>query len=217
MSDAQRKMRAVSDAMRRRPVAVGMAIVAVVAVAVLGARLFGPASEVLVVEAEDRVVEADEGAAAGGDGADASLKTIFVHVTGSVASPGLYELADGARVAEAVEAAGGFAEGAATDAVNLARVLFDGEQIVVPSVESTAEAGASGAQTGSATEKGKVNINTADAAELDEITGVGPSTAEKIIADREQNGPFATIEDLKRVSGIGDKKFESMRDEICVG
>ena len=144
-----------------------------------------------------------------------------VHVSGAVISPGVYELDATARVQAAIDAAGGFAEHAARDAVNCARVIQDGEQILVPTLEqaqgapSGGAAGASGA-VASGTASPKVNINQASAEELDTLPGVGPSTAQKIIADREANGPFATIEDLKRVSGIGDKKYEQMAALICV-
>ncbi|WP_165171582.1 ComEA family DNA-binding protein [Adlercreutzia sp. ZJ242] len=148
---------------------------------------------------------------------------ICVHVGGCVAHPGVCYLPAGARVAEAVEAAGGFADGAAHDAVNLARVLSDGEQIIVPSADQaaavaspSADAGGAGGAPSSAA-GGRVNINTADVAQLVTLDGVGEATALKIVKDREANGPFKTIEDLKRVSGIGDKKFEGLKDRICVG
>ena len=140
---------------------------------------------------------------------------MYVHVSGAVQEPGLYELPEGSRIAAAVEAAGGFSEDAATDGVNLARVLFDGEQIVVPTIEEAA-AGSTSEGSSTTSSSSLVNINTASASELDTLPGIGPATAEKIIADREANGPFTTIEDLKRVSGIGDKKYENLADLICV-
>ena len=174
-------------------------------------------------------VEHQTGDAESKEGEDASVTTtessvIIVHVTGAVAAPGVYELADGDRVQVAIDAAGGFIEGADTAAVNCARVAQDGEQIHVPSLEEASnavggESSADDAGAVSAVADGagsKVNINRADAAELDTLPGVGPSTAEKIIADREANGPFASVEDLKRVSGIGDKKYEQLAGLICV-
>ena len=143
-------------------------------------------------------------------------KTIFVHVEGAVAAPGLLELSEGSRVYDAIQAAGGFAEDARHDAVNLARVLTDGEQIVVPSIQTDGGSDAASAASPGTT-AGKVNINTADAATLDTLPGIGASTAAKIVADREANGPFKTIEDLKRVSGIGDKKFSQLEGCITVG
>ena len=201
------------EAIRSRPVAAGVVIVAAAAIAFAIARVAFPAEETLFTQVE---ASAEETAGSDGSSEEGSIveaATVFVHVSGCVAQPGLRELAEGSRVADAIEAAGGFAEGASADSVNLARVVQDGEQIHVPSVEDEAPAGAGG-QAASA--GGKVNINLATAAELDAVTGIGPSTAEKIIADREANGPFSTIEDLMRVSGIGEKKFEAMRDEITV-
>ena len=125
---------------------------------------------------------------------------------------------------DAVDAAGGFADGAARDALNLARVLADGEQIVVPSQEeavlepgAAVDGGDAGSRAAASPTGGKIDLNRATAAELDALPGVGPSTAEKIVADREANGPFRTVEDLKRVSGIGDKKFADLADLVCVG
>ena len=102
--------------------------------------------------------------------------------------------------------------------MNLARVLTDGEQIIVPSTQSDGgsdTAPATAASAGMAA--GRVNINTADVATLDTLPGIGASTAAKIVADREANGPFKTVEDLKRVSGIGDKKFSQLDGCITVG
>ena len=102
--------------------------------------------------------------------------------------------------------------------MNLARVLTDGEQIIVPSTQTDGGSDAAPATAASpGTTAGKVNINTADAATLDTLPGIGASTAAKIVADREANGPFKTIEDLKRVSGIGDKKFSQLEGCITVG
>ena len=146
------------------------------------------------------------------------VEKIFVHVEGAVAAPGLFELSEGSRVYDAIQAAGGFTEDARHDAVNLARVLTDGEQIIVPTTQTDGGSDttpATAASPGTAT--GKVNINTADAATLDTLPGIGASTAAKIVADREANGPFKTIEDLKRVSGIGDKKFTQLEGCITVG
>lgn len=154
---------------------------------------------------------------------NAAPAMIVVHVGGAVVEPGVRELPEGARVQDAVDAAGGFAQGAACDALNLARVVADGEQVVVPTLADLETAAAEGPVSGSGSPAlgaplgGKVNINTASADQLDALPGVGPSTAQKIVADREANGPFVSPEDLKRVSGIGDKKFAALADSICVG
>lgn len=168
---------------------------------------------------------------------------IYVHVDGAVKAPGVYALDTGARVADAVEAAGGLTKEACSTAINLAQVLVDGQQIVVPTERDVAEGvvtgsgnatdvggvsggsvGPSGADSasgsasasGSTMAPGKVNINTASAAELITLSGIGEATAAKIIAYRAANGGFAAIEDIKLVSGIGEKKFEALRDFICV-
>jgi competence protein ComEA len=136
---------------------------------------------------------------------------IYVHVLGQVATPGLYELPDGARAVDAVAAAGGFTEQADAAGVNLARFVSDGEQIVVPAI---GEAG-SGAVPGM-TGDGRVNLNTADAAALDTLPGVGPATAAKILAWRDEHGRFESVDDLLDVGGIGEAKLDAIRDLVTV-
>lgn len=207
------------------PVLVGICAVIVIGVAIAGYSLlgglssdsfsFGVGEDGATVEVEGlKLTDATDAEGAGGQVAP----TIAVHVSGAVAAPGVYELEEGARVADAVEIAGGFLEGAAENALNLARVLNDGEQVVVPTAEEhAAQQSAAEASGGAAGVGGKVNINTASAEQLDTLPGVGESTAQKIIADREANGPFSSPEDLKRVSGIGDKKYAELADLITVG
>lgn len=217
----------------RLPVLVGVTAVAIVVMVCAGRLLLDAASSegfavVQPGDAEQAAGDGDAEAAADAGASQAAPAPLRVHVGGAVAAPGVYGLAEGARVLDAVEAAGGFAEGAARDALNLARAVSDGEQVVVPSeadiaAQEAVSAGAGGAAAGAGASAaaggagGKVNINTASAAQLDTLPGVGASTAEKIVADREANGPFKTVEDLKRVSGIGDKKFAALADAICVG
>lgn len=201
------------------PVLVGVTALALVVLVAAGAFLLNTVagSAFSVEKASDAETEQQEVA-------EVLAKTVIVHVGGAVVEPGVRELEEGARVQDAIEAAGGFAEGAARDSLNLARMLADGEQVVVPLQLSDEEiaAAASGAEgsgvpVAGARPNGKVNINTASVSELDALPGVGPSTAEKIVTEREANGPFATAEDLKRVSGIGDKKYAALADAICVG
>lgn len=204
---------------KRRVVAVGLIAVAA-CVAIAAAVSFGGGRSFEIETAQGAQQEAAD---SGEEAQPQAQRTVFVHVTGAVASPGLYEVAEDSRVAQAVEAAGGFAEGAATSALNLARVVADGEQVVVPTqaevdaAQSSASLAESASVGGTEVLGGKVNINTATAEQLDSLPGIGASTAAKIVADREANGPFSTTEDLKRVSGIGDKKFAALADEICVG
>ena len=144
---------------------------------------------------------------------------VYVYVTGAVANPGVYSLDEGLRVCDAVEAAGGLAEDADASTINLARVLSDGEHIDLPTkaeVEAALAQGPAGGASGVAAATSLVNINTADASALETLSGVGSATAQAIISDREQNGPFSSIEDLMRVDGIGEKKFAKLKDSICV-
>lgn len=196
-----------------KPAMVGVVAVVLMVTALAGVRLAGTATadgfEVSKEAAQEEAPALAEDPA-----------SLFVHVSGSVVSPGLYELAAGARVADAVNAAGGFADDAATGSVNLARTLEDGEQIAVASQSQQPDSpqadGGAGAATPVASSSGLVNINTASAVELTSLPGIGEATAAKIVADRQANGPYKTIEDLKRVSGVGDRKFEALSTLICV-
>lgn len=147
--------------------------------------------------------------------------TLFVHVSGAVQNPGLYELEMGSRIYDAIQAAGGLNDQAAEESVNLAQVIEDGSHITVLTKEQQ-QGGGNGAKASStpgsspSNTPALVNINTATVEELTTLKGVGEATAEKIVADREQNGSFKSKEDLKRVTGIGDKKYESLKDAITV-
>lgn len=177
--------------------------------------------------------QADSGLAVSSDNEDSgpesesaarSRANISVHIVGAVKNPGLYEVLEGSRIQEVVSAAGGFNGDAVEGSVNLARVVQDGEQIVVASkadvAASTSVASSSSAATAAggsaAAATGLVNINTADVGALTTLSGIGESTAKKIVADREKNGPFKTKKDITRVSGIGDKKYEAIKDSITV-
>ncbi len=151
--------------------------------------------------------------------------TIKVYVTGEVNNPGVIELEEGARIQDAIEAAGGIKPEANLEDVNLAYEVEDGEKIYIPNQSEESTEMAEGAGTATATEsltgsssnsKGKININKATASELTAIPGVGESTAQKIVAYREENGKFKAIEDIKNVSGIGDSKFNNIKDYIAV-
>ena len=175
------------------------------------------------------------------EGAAQAAPVVTVHVDGAVLAPGVYELGGvSPRVNDAVVAAGGLASDADTTSLNLAASVADGDKVHVPrvgedvapgeggagEVSATGTAGASGAGSGAGSGSGSgaagsgasapVNINSATVEELDALPGVGPSTAQAIVDDRTQNGPFASVEDLMRVSGIGEKKFEKLRGHIRV-
>lgn len=156
------------------------------------------------------------------DPAGAPAGRIVVHVVGAVVSPGVVVLADGARVADAIAAAGGAASDADTEQLNLARVLGDGEQVRVPHAGEQLVApdpGPSppgGASGGSTPGGGVVNINTAGAAELEALPGIGPALAARIVEYRDGHGPFASVDDLTDVPGIGPAKLEALRSQATV-
>ncbi|KFF60667.1 hypothetical protein JF66_02830 [Cryobacterium sp. MLB-32] len=146
---------------------------------------------------------------------DSVPPTIFVHVLGSVHNPGLFEVAAGARVMDAVAQAGGLTESADQAGINLARLLADGEQVYVPAIgESPAVPIAGDGQGQVGSPPAKVNINTAAAADLDTLPHVGPMMAQRIIDYRTANGLFSSVDDLRNVTGIGDKTFESLKDLV---
>jgi competence protein ComEA len=148
---------------------------------------------------------------------------IQVHVTGAVVRPGLYDLPEDSRVMDAIEAAGGLVAEADKNGLNLAARVEDAQRLDVPFVSGyvpEADQGfvviTEGTPSPFSGEK-LININSASLAELDTLPGIGPTTAQKIIAYREENGPFATIEDIVNVSGIGSATFENIKDLITVG
>lgn len=140
-------------------------------------------------------------------------ETIFVYVCGAVVSPGVYELAAGSRVYQAVEAAGGLLEEADRTALNMAGLLTDGQQITV---YKEGESAAAGSGVSGSTASGKVNLNTADREQLMTLPGIGEARAADIINYRQEHGGFSSIEELKNVSGIGEKRFDSIKEYIEV-
>ena len=141
---------------------------------------------------------------------------IMVDICGEVVNPTVVSLEEGSRVEDAIKAAGGVTDKADLTQINRAAFLVDGDKIIIPSISSGVDSGANGTD-GSATTSisdGKININTASSEELQTLVGVGPATAEKIIEYRNTNGRFKTIEDIKNVSGIGDKTFEKLKNDI---
>lgn len=168
---------------------------------------------------------------------EAPKKEIWVHVTGAVQKPGVYQLPEGARVAEALNAAGGPLPDGRPDELNLAEVLTDGAKVWIPTeadLKPAVEAPSAppvvakgtvqpvrstvGASAEATVPKagGKVNLNTATVKELDSLEGIGPALAAKIIDYREANGPFKSVSDLKKVKGIGDSILEKNRDRLTI-
>ena len=145
---------------------------------------------------------------------------VFVDVTGHVRRPGVYEFPSGARVIDAIEEAGGPRENAVLSALNLAAVLTDGQQIVVPGprddVAAGSVAGVPGASAAPGATGALININTADATALEALPGVGEVTAAAIVQHRTENGPFATVDQLEDVSGIGPATLEEIRPHATV-
>lgn len=148
-----------------------------------------------------------------GAGADKKApKLLYIHVAGEVKKPGLYKLDEGKRVADAITEAGDSLESANIDAINLAEPLIDGMKIVVPSKAEV--------RTGDLPQQNiqgdKVNINTASLQELESLPGVGPATAQRIVDYREKSGRFKSVDELKMVNGIGEKKFEDLKEKISL-
>jgi competence protein ComEA len=139
---------------------------------------------------------------------------VLVDVAGWVRRPGVYEFTEGARVIDAIDAAGGARSGAVLEALNLAAPLTDGTQILVP--REGQEGVAPAPVTGGAVAGGLVNVNSALATELEELPGIGEVIAQRIIDYRTENGPFATVDELLDVSGIGDAILESIRELVTV-
>ena len=157
---------------------------------------------------------------------------IVVHVIGAVPRPGLYEFVEGARVQDAIDAAGGMLSTANVNAINLAALLSDGQQLGVPfqtGQEPLGDAAAlklpgsldnneSASEESSISTDGElININTATLEELDGLPGIGPTIAQRIIDYRSENGPFTTIEEIMDVSGVGTATFDEIKDLITVG
>lgn len=140
---------------------------------------------------------------------------LYVHVLGEVAKPGLYILDPDARLVDALAAAGGTLDTADLQAVNLARPLSDGEQIVVPP-QGTAEAGGGPGGGSAPAGDGRIDLNAADQAALETLPRIGPALAQRILEWREENGRFRAVEDLLAVPGIGEKLLAGIQDKVRV-
>ena len=159
----------------------------------------------------------------GTPGATGSAVTVFVHVLGAVASPGVVELPDGSRVLDAIAAAGGLTPTADPAGANLARRVTDGEQIYLPQQGElppgpppAAATGPAGSAAAGAPAAAIVDLNSATPAELQTLPRIGPAMAQRIVDYRTTNGPFTNVDELRNVTGIGDKTFEALRDLVRV-
>jgi competence protein ComEA len=172
-----------------------------VVLAGIGAVWFWP-SEAPVAETSAPIATASEAIPQG----------VTVHVSGEVASPGLVQVPAGSRIADVIAAAGGVLPGADVGSLNLAAPVRDGEQVaVVPATGASAGGGG-----GDPPDDGRIRVNHADQAALELLPGVGPVLAARILAHREQNGPFATVEDLLDVPGIGEGRLAAIRDVVAI-
>ena len=165
---------------------------------------------------------------------DVGVKEITVYISGQVAKEGVVTLSSDQRLADAVEKLGGLTKNADTNNINLAMKLEDEKHYIIPKEGEVIQNNSDSSQvtsnkdnnnqannssnnaTQTDSQGNKININTADLKQLDDIPGVGEATANKILSYRDENGEFKSIEEIKNVNGIGDKKFENMKDLICV-
>ena len=160
---------------------------------------------------------ADATASESAGGLEVSAADVIVHVAGAVHRPGVFTLPGGSRVGEAVEAAGGATRRAQLDGLNLARVLTDGEQVLVPDRRSQAAAAAPGAGGASAAAPAaKLSLNQATAADFETLPGIGPVLAERIVAHRDSVGGFKDVGELRDVSGIGEKTFQALAELVTL-
>ena len=181
----------------------GLGLVALIVVVAVGSHIFrsvAPIPSVVVAsQAEAELVAEAENVSA------PTELTVVVHVVGAVESPGVIELPENSRIIDALAKAGGAREDAILSGINLARVLFDGEQIVVPSQADEP------ATVSITVPQGLVSLSRGTSAELETLPRVGPATAARIIAWREENGPFTSVDDVLAVSGIGPATLEGFR------
>jgi competence protein ComEA len=177
-----------------------------VAVVLLGARYLHHDGGSAGAAAPIRVGQADGGGSS----------RLVVHVAGAVRRPGVYRLAAGARVVDAVRRAGGARRRADLSALNLAAKLEDGRQVLVPMRGATPAAGGSVAAGGSAAPATPVDLNTATADQLDQLDGIGPGMAAAILKYRQEHGGFGSVEELGGVPGIGEKRLAALREQVRV-
>lgn len=147
---------------------------------------------------------------------DEEPSEIVVFVNGAVVNPGIYKLAEGSRFYEAIDKAGGILAEANAKHAPMARIIEDEETIYIPFIGEEAELSAMNIGANTSSTSGKVNINKANATELATLNGIGPALSQRIIDYRASNGAFKDISDIKNVSGIGEKKYEAIKDYISV-
>ncbi|MBQ3281843.1 MAG: helix-hairpin-helix domain-containing protein [Eubacterium sp.] len=204
-------------------------LITAAAVMILGAAVFfiylyGKSETIPIVSSAGTGVSSAETGVSAAAAGDATAEgptdiSIYVDVSGCVKDPGVYEVQPGSRIFEVIDKAGGFTKHADTALINQAEQVTDGMKINVPDKRKTQKAAVSEEQSSggtAASAESLININTADSQTLQQISGIGPVTAEKIIRYREENGAFSSVDDIVNVSGIGDKTLEKIRPRITV-
>ncbi|HMG26291.1 MAG TPA: helix-hairpin-helix domain-containing protein [Acidimicrobiia bacterium] len=187
----------------------------------LGAEGSSPATTARRAPATSAPAATGSSATSGSAGAAKKGERVTVHVAGAVAKPGVYDLATGARVIDAIEAAGGGVPDADLNRLNLAAKVVDGQRVLVQRVGEAAPAGpsaggSSGTGGGTADPSGLVSLNSATQPELEALPGIGPTLAEAIIAERERRGGFRSVNELRDVRGIGEKRFADLKDKVTI-
>ena len=196
----------------RQLAAWGLAVLAVLALGGWYLSRSGPVAGASSASPAPAIRVQGDGASGGEGGA-----RVVVHVAGAVREPGVYRLRAGSRVDDAVGRAGGATAKADLSQVNLAAEVEDGRQVLVPERVTAADAAAGAPAAGAPATPGvPLNLNTATLEQLDELDGIGPATAESILEYREANGGFGSVEELGQVSGIGEKRLASLREQVRV-
>ena len=182
---------------------------AALAIALIGARYLKQESDSAPAVARPTGVKVARGGAGG---------KAYVHVTGAVRRPGVYRLPSWARLDAAIRRAGGATPRADVQGVNMAAKVADGQQVIVPFRLPGGAPAAGGTAAGSAAAgaapAGPISLNTATVEQLDQLEGIGPTTAQKILAWRQEHGGFSSVDDLRQISGIGPKRFESLKEKV---
>lgn len=184
-----------------------MLILAVIVIAALGGTVYGlyGKESAVPLSAGENTTEMQ------------TANSITVYVTGAVNKPSVVSLAEGSRVVDAVNACGGLLPTADSEKINMAQELKDGGQVRVPEkIAAANDSKAAGNGNAAKNDSGLININTADETALDTLPGIGPAMAKRIIEYRQNEGAFQSIEDIKNVKGIGEAKFNKMKDKICI-
>ena len=199
-------------------------IILIISVLIIGLVIYKEINKADLIEEADIVVQEEKNKIENENKqVEKNDNKIFVHIAGEVQNPGVFEIEEGRRINDLIQLAGGLTENADISKINLVYVLEDGMKISIPNKnesnivdEDDTEKYVDKENGKDNTKTQKVNINKATQSELENLPGIGPSIATKIIDYRNSNGSFSNIEDLKKVSGIGENKFNKLKDYVCV-